>query len=413
MTLFWSDPERDLKITYEELLGDLNKIEKLPQYVYEDDPYRIFKILICSLCLDQPITLLDGDFSVNELKKMGITKSELTKENQFPSDLMLSDFNDIIARIKRLNDWRLQLFTSGTTGIPKPVEHNFDTLTRSVRTGGNYADNRWGLTYNATHFAGLQVFFQAFLNKNSIFYLFESSPKDIIEIIQSKQITNLSFTPTFFKQLIPYLVGVYESVKRVTYGGEKFDDSLLHQVKTHFPNAKVNNVYASTEAGSLFASQGEYFVIPERIKGLIKISSDNKLLIHKKLLGKSEAIKTEDNWYNTGDIVELINSNKLKFKSRESELVNIGGYNVNPSEVEELLFKLSFVKDVVIKARDNSVLGNILVAEVVLKKNEDKKHYEKKILDYSRQNLQEWKVPRIIKFVDTLELTRTGKKKRE
>jgi acyl-coenzyme A synthetase/AMP-(fatty) acid ligase len=413
MSLFWFDPERGKTASYEFLVERLNNKTSISKYIYKSNPYDVFESVIYSLCLDEPVTLLDSNFSSSELKKIGISKSEIQGTKDLSLQGELSDYSEIRRRLNHLKKWNLELYTSGTTGIPKPVKHNFENLTRSVRTGEKYGNNRWGLTYNPTHFAGLQVFFQALVNKNSIYYLFESSPKEILQTVQSKKITNLSFTPTFFKQLAADLNGPYESVQRMTFGGEKFDNSLLNLVEKHFPNAKVNNIYASTEAGSLFASQGEYFIIPERFKQLVRVSPDNELLIHRKLLGSSEAIQMQDEWYRTGDIVELVDDNKLKFKSRESELINIGGYNVNPSEVEEVIFDLPFVKDIAVKPRANSVLGNILAAEVVLKEEKTKKDYEKEILDYCREKLQEWKVPRIIKFVDELDLTRSGKKKRE
>lgn len=115
-------------------------------------------------------------------------------------------------------------------------------------------------------------------------------------------------------------------------------------------------------------------------------------------------------WYHTNDLIELIEKDPLKFRflSRKSEMINVGGYKVNPSEVEEVVHSIPGVKEVKVYAKSNSVLGNIVCCDIV----STTKLEETAIRLYLQTKLQEYKIPRIIKFVNALETTRTGKLKR-
>lgn len=79
----------------------------------------------------------------------------------------------------------MTLFTSGTTGLPKSVSHSFASITRQVKKSERHINDIWGFAFNPTHMAGLQVFFQALLNKNSIIRLFGLDTKEIIREIKN------------------------------------------------------------------------------------------------------------------------------------------------------------------------------------------------------------------------------------
>ena len=201
------------------------------------------------------------------------------------------------------------------------------------------------------------------------------------------------------------------SVVRVTLGGEKSDKHLYDAIKNIFPNAKINNVYASTEAGSLFAAKGDCFQIPFTIKDKFKVL-DDELLIHKSLLGVSDSFKFSDDFYHSGDLIEWVDKQNgmFRFKSRKNELINVGGYKVNPGEVEAAILDINGIKQALVYGKANSILGNVLCADVVLVP--ESKQTELEIKKALAEKLQDFKVPRRIKFVKEISLTRTGKMKR-
>lgn len=410
MDLFYSDISKNQEISWEKLLDDLNNTSEYNPYCYQHDFYSVFKQIILSLILDKQIVLLDSDFTEDEIQKLtGVTQFNKNSISIDGKEMpILKNENDLIDIIKNVGqNWSMTLFTSGTTGIPKKVSHSFKSITRFVKLSEKNKSNVWGFAYNPTHMAGIQVFFQALLNGNPIIRLFGLSKEQVFHSIEKFAITNISATPTFYRLLLPGQ-GHFASVTRITSGGEKFDEKTSEQLKQTFPNAKFTNVYASTEAGTLFAAVGNNFSIKSEMKPYVKIQ-DNELLIHKSLMGKSEFSNTE--WYNTGDIVKIVSENPLQFQfvSRKNEMINVGGYKVNPGEVEETIRKMEGIQDVRVFAKSNSVLGNIICCEVVKSSDEID---EVSIRSFLQSKLQEFKIPRIIKFTNQLSTTRTGKIKR-
>jgi acyl-CoA synthetase (AMP-forming)/AMP-acid ligase II len=256
--------------------------------------------------------------------------------------------------------------------------------------------------------AGIQVFFQAILNGNTIIRLFGLSKDDIFNLVNQYSITNISATPTFYRLLLPH-EKQYFSVLKITSGGEQFDSKTLSNISAIFPNAKIYNIYASTEAGTLFAAKDNCFEINNNIVKYIKIL-DNELYIHNSLMGEY-VDNSNCEWYATGDIVEIISTLPLQFvfKSRKSDMINVGGYKVNPNEVEDIIRSIDGIVDVMVYSKKNSVLGNIILCDVV---TSDLLIRESTIRNFLKEKLQEYKIPRVIRFVNELEITRTGKIKR-
>jgi acyl-CoA synthetase (AMP-forming)/AMP-acid ligase II len=200
----------------------------------------------------------------------------------------------------------------------------------------------------------------------------------------------------------------FDFVKMVTFGGEKSDESLYRQVKQIFPNAQIRNIYASTEAGALLSSKNNLFLIPNDKSNLLKIV-DNELLIHKTLIGSSDNLVLVNDFYHSGDLIEWVDESNgfFRFVSRKNESINVGGYKINPSEIEALICEIEGVQNAIVFGKVNSVLGNILCAEVIIFDNYVLS--ELSIKNYLKQKLQSHKIPRHIKFVDNFLMTKTGK----
>jgi len=399
--------------TYEQLINDINKQTSLKRYVKKSDPYEILKDIVVSLVAGERIILLDSDFTEEEVKNLGLSVEELNEEVVLKKN-KISSCDELLAKIQKSdNRWEIVLYTSGTTGRPKRVAHKLDSITRGTKVSEKYRENVWAFAYNPTHFAGLQVFFQAFYNQNPMIYIFDVNRKEVENVLRRYNVTHISATPTFYRSILPYIREVVPSVERATMGGEKYDKNLEAQLLKVFPNADVRNVYASTEAGSIFSAKGDIFSISPRIADKVRFAEDGELLIHKSLLGESDTFQLDEDWYRTGDIVEMIDESHFKFVSRKTEMINIGGYKVNPHEVEDEIKKIDGVVDVIVKARSNRITGNILVAEVKINDGIDKREKEKEITKILEKRLQSWKIPRIFTFVDNIELTRSGKKVRK
>lgn len=354
--------------------------------------------------------MLDADFTATEVKSLIGKDSETDRQEYVFSGAGITEDNLLERLMQRTDSWRVALFTSGTTGRPKKVSHTFASVSRQVRTGVKHLDDVWGFAYNPTHMAGLQVFFQALLNGNSMIRLFGLDARNVVGEINEKRVSHISATPTFYRLLLPPS-GVCPSVVRLTSGGEKFDSHTLQELECLFPNAKITNVYASTEAGALFASRDNSFVVGDGLKGKVRIQ-EGELLIHKTLLAESASVRLDGEWYHTGDLVTVSCEAPLTFSfvSRKTEMINAGGYKVNPIEVEERLREYPGVRDAFVYAKASRVMGHIVMADVI---RENAETDEKDIRKYLQVKLQEFKIPRIIRFVSCLNTTRTGKISRQ
>ena len=393
--------------SYSSLISKINSTDKVISNLYRFTILDFYVNLLSGLAAGVDIVLLDNDFSSEEIEML--TGSKYEEKTSSILSLKIDNLDDLICRV-RSSSSKLTMFTSGTTGVPKMIEHTVESLTRNIKSDNRFNENVWGFAYNPTHMAGLQVFFQALFNKNTIVNIFGLNKQDIFDSIEKFSISHISATPTFFRLLVPS-VSVFHTVKQLTFGGEKSEKALHLKVLEIFPEAKIRNVYASTEAGALFASTGDGFIIPEGIKEKVKIEN-GELYIHRSLLGKSNSFNDDMPWYASGDMVEFLDNDKQIFRilSRRSEMINVGGYKINPNEVESAIRNMEGIKESRVYGIPNSVLGNVLCADVV---TYNKTLSETDIKKFLAMCLQSFKVPRKIFFKEEITISRTGKIERK
>ena len=101
-----------------------------------------------------------------------------------------------------------------------------------------------------------------------------------------------------------------------------------------------------------------------------------------------------------------MDSNRFLIKGRVSNTINAGGYRVSLDEIEDVIRASDFVIDCYVYSRENSIIGNLICANVVLK--------EVGQLDvlktYLKNNLTNYKYPRKIIVKDTISMNKNGKK---
>ena len=260
------------------------------------------------------------------------------------------------------------------------------------------------MCYPAESFASKQVFFQAFFNKEPIINCFYDDFKIVYNLIIEENINRLACTPTFLNMLIINSTGKIKKMKTVTVGGEILSNALINDFNNVFVDAKLINIYASSEAGSLLYSNNNLFEIPKKYEDTIKIEN-NEIIIHKKLINKINLDLLKGDWFYTGDKIKFIKKNSFQFIGRESTFLNIGGNRVNPIDVEDEIHKIDGVQDVRVYGKPNSILGTILCAEVVTDLVSIKEI--KKILSLK---LDKYRIPQVISKVDKIMLTKSGKK---
>lgn len=114
-------------------------------------------------------------------------------------------------------------------------------------------------------------------------------------------------------------------------------------------------------------------------------------------------------WLHTGDIGFIDNKGLIHYKSRLKRMIITSGYNVYPSQVEEVILKHKDVKTCAVIGIPDQNKGEIVKAFIVLKEDKDKLLTKASIQKHLREHLAKYECPREIAFIDELPMTKLGK----
>lgn len=313
------------------------------------------------------------------------------------------------------------LATSGTTGTPKLVSYELeqliDTAKRDIVKGLNY---NWALVYDVNRFAGLQVYFQSILSGSKLSILESGNTiAEIIDLLVNSSVNCLSSTPSFFRKLLMNHKSSSINFSRITLGGEIADQTILNNLKTIYPQAKIIHIYASTEAGIGFSVKdvkegfpvaflNETLLLGPTLKiknGTLWIKSKNT---SNTMISGSLELDVEG-YINTGDLVTIVNDRVL-FMGRESGTINVGGNKVIPEEIERVILKHDAISECHVFGKKNSMMGMLVACNIVLKDNSiDKASIKKEVQSFCHMQLEPFKVPAFVRFVDEIEKNSVGK----
>ena len=313
----------------------------------------------------------------------------------------------------------LLIRTTGTTGDPKAARHDWSILGRTVAKVSPRRGQRWLLAYGPHQFAGLQVLQHVVASHATLVAPFPRQPRDGVEALLTSGVTCVSATPTYWRFLLAEARAREVSLPdldQVTLGGEATPADLLADLHKAFPRARISQVYASTEFGSI-ASVRDGRPGLDAASLFSEANPDANLRVHDGELwvranagmlsyadSGSGDPETDGEWNRTGDLVEIIDGRVL-FRGRESEVINVGGVKVHPMPVEERINALESVAAARVFGRSNRLTGAIVAAEVV--PAGDGQHAD---LDGLREQIRDavadlpraWQ-PRSVTFVDAIE----------
>lgn len=304
------------------------------------------------------------------------------------------------------------IYTSGTTGAPKPIRHSIESLSRTIGPSGSQHNLVWGLLYDPSRMAGLQVLLQCLVSRSPLIAPDPYEPLiQRVEHLIDAGVTALSATPTLWRQILQIPRAADWALQQITLGGEIADQPVLNGLAKTYSEARLVHVFASTETGAAFSVRDgragfpvDYLTNPPR--GITLDVRDDILFVH----SPDTSAAGEDGFASTGDRVEIM-EDRVLFRGRQTGVVNIGGANVWPEEVESLLRSHPDVTEAAVEARPNAMVGNMLVAVVVLRDDADTTG--KTIRSWVRQNaVANTHVPATVKIVDVIETSPTGKLKR-
>jgi acyl-CoA synthetase (AMP-forming)/AMP-acid ligase II len=320
------------------------------------------------------------------------------------------------------------LLTSGTTGLPKLVAHNFATLTAPIqRTGALAQPAVWSTFYDIRRYGGLQILLRALVGGGSMVLSSASEPVgEFLSRAARHGITHISGTPSHWRRALMSPAAREIDPRYVRLSGEIADQGILDRLAAFYPRAGVAHAFASTEAGVAFEvgdgrtgfpaqliGQPGAVVEMKVVEGSLRIRSPRTAL---RYLGRESArLAAPDGYVDTGDMIER-RGERCFFVGRKDGIINVGGQKVHPEEVEAVINAHPSVDMALVKARHSPITGAVVVADVVLKHGlgpdadgAGGETVKRDIAAYCRRALPAQKVPAVIRLVPSLGVTGAGK----
>jgi long-chain acyl-CoA synthetase len=332
-----------------------------------------------------------------------------------------SELNPLICKLQGAGQPGLILFTSGSTGEPKGVVHDFARLLAKFRTPRPALCTLNFLLFD--HWGGLNTLLHCLANGSAVVLPESRTPDHICQLLAQHRVELLPASPTFLNMLL--LSKAYEgqdlsTLRLITYGSEPMPTSTLAGLRAAFPNVELRQTYGLIELGVLRAKSlssdslwvkvgGEGYQL-RVVDGILQIKAESAMLGY---LNAPSAF-TDDGYFVTGDRVEL-NGEYIRFLGRESELINVGGQKVFPAEVEGILLACDLVEEAVVYGQRHPITGKIVCADIQLRGAHEEGEARRTIKRFCAQQLEPFKVPVKIQFVqgglysDRLKRLRVGR----
>ena len=358
-----------------------------------------------------------------------------------------------LEEIKRnkVTDNFLLYFTSGTTGEPKMVMHDYSYPLAHIVTAKywhNLNDESLHLTLADTGWgkAAWGKFYGQMIAGATVFvYDYEGhfKPADLLKVMQDFKITSFCAPPTIYRFLVRENIEEYDlsSLKWCTTAGEPLNPSVFEKWHDR-TGIIIREAYGQTETtmvvgtypwvtpkpGAMGLKNPQYDIDVIDDKGnsvapmeqgelVIKIGEEKTLGLFKKYYRNEEMTEHRivDGKYHTGDVVYYDQNGYFWFVSRIDDVIKTSGYRVGPFEVESALMTHPAVLECAVTAVPDDLRGQIVKATIVLNKEYKKKASDslvKELQAHVKRETAPYKYPRIIDFVDELPKTISGKVQR-
>ena len=335
------------------------------------------------------------------------------------------------------DDTAIILYTSGTTGTPKGAmltHGNVYSNARDVSTYLGYrADDRIIATLPVFHVFALTVVVNAPLISGATVLLAPRfSPSEIFALAKEQQATVFAGVPTMYNFLYLLPEGKpedFSTIRLAISGGASLPVALLHNFEQKF-NVRVSEGYGLSEsspvtcfnpldrdrkAGSIGTSINNVEnrvvdvngrQVPVGEVGELVVRGPNVMKGYYKM-PEETAMAIRDGWLYTGDLAKVDDEGYFYIVDRKKDMIIVGGYNVYPREVEEVLFAHDNVVEAAVVGYPDPNFGEAVHAYIVLK--EVAATTTDDILAYCAQHMVKYKVPTVVEILDELPKNTTGK----
>lgn len=269
----------------------------------------------------------------------------------------------------------LVLLSSGSTGTSKAILHDLDALVagRKVKAAGRGLTILLLLLFD--HIGGINTLLNSLFSGGVAVVTDVRSPEAVCRLVERHKVRVLPASPTFLNLIL--MARFHElfdlsSLRLITYGAEPMPEELLRRVRAAFPRARLLQTFGTSETSiavtSSESSESTFFKIEGGNVAYRVVDEELQLKSTTQFLGylnsQGDAL-TEDGWFRTGDLVEEAGAGFIRIRGRASEVINVAGEKVLPSEVESLLLQSPLVADCLVYGEPNALTGNIVCADIV------------------------------------------------
>ncbi len=251
------------------------------------------------------------------------------------------------------------------------------------------------------HFGGINTILAITASLGTVITVADRSIAKICAAIQRYKVELLPTTPSFLTLLMASKLHTdfdLSSLKRITYGTEVMPQSTLDRLLKAFPGVNLQQTYGLSEVGVLRSQSRDDGSLWVRIggegfqtriaNGVLWIKSEYAMVGYLNAPSEFDA----DGWFNTQDQVE-VDGEYFRILGRVSDLINVGGQKVYPAEVESVILDLENVLDVAVFGEAHNILGQIVVAKIVLEQPEAVESVKKKVRQACLAKLASFKAP--------------------
>lgn len=347
-------------------------------------------------------------------------------------------------------DISLMYFTSGTTGEPKMVAHDFTYPLGHITTGSFWhnlhkdslhltiADTGWGKAVWGKLYGQWIAGATVFVYDHEKFI-----PADILKKIHDYHITSLCAPPTIFRFLIREDLTQYDlsSLEYCTIAGEALNPAVYENFKK-LTGIKLMEGFGQTETtltiatfpwmepkpGSMGMPNPQYDMDLIDYEGRSVEAGEQGEIIIRTDKGKPiglfkeyyrDAQRTKETWhdgiYHTGDVAWKDEDGYYWFVGRTDDVIKSSGYRIGPFEVESALMTHPAVVECAITGVPDEIRGQIVKATIILAKEYKAQAGEalvKELQNHVKKVTAPYKYPRVIEFVEELPKTISGKIRR-
>lgn len=415
-----------------------------------DIAYRIecadVKGIVCTPQNSVPDKVLQAQRQTGRTLMCWTIKQEVEGFRNFNREL--EQASDVLERHpNRATDSMVIYFTSGTTGQPKGVMHDFayplahivtarywqqtedDGLHFTVAETG-WAKASWGKLYGQW-LTGCAVMVYDFDNFD---------PRRLVSVINQCGVTSFCAPPTVYRYLVRKEIPCMPTLRHASTAGEALDSEVFRQF-TEKTGLQLAEGYGQTEttlllanfrnhahvAGSLGIASPQYPIELRRRDGsLAGVGEIGEIVIAPRngcrpigilsgYLGDDEQYRQvwRDGVYHTGDAAWMDENGCCWFHGRFDDIIKTGGFRVGPFEVESVLAKHPAVLECGVIGVPDPARGQVIKAVVHLAQGyEPSREMEKEIREFCNARLADYKWVRVVEFVSEMPKTISGKIRR-